>query len=742
MTQSFSSPFNGFRKLGRRRAGAGVSVANQTATFGALTRAGAGGYQIVAGGAPVTNCTNAGGGTATGFTLTTGGLLTPTANDGFAAQNGNTINITCNQGTATITLSVEANAYTVRNGTEFEALDAIAAATLAGKTIRLRRRTTADLQTAWDGARFRFIEPATKLTIRGDDATTPVWELQFTECANIEVRDLTFAADWLIAGDEAAPMLQFSGNAVGTGLWNKDITVRDCTFRSTVRDPVGADAWKQRRGLRITDIAGAVNERIRVFGNTFEDVYTGVTVIGGTDIVIHSNTFESVFADCCSASVGQAVWNITVRDNFFGEQTAEAGRDYSGNGGPNDPHAGKIEFNHTSWAANSSGIYVYRNISNNTGAYYSGNSVSVKDLASPYYVSNVEVSGNIFQQFNGGILLSRCDGAVVRYNTVSTNLNDLTGNTRIDLTNCINSTASHNCSGALTDTGGTGNTLANNFTLAETATAYNNAFDGDFTGNAMPARNKAATVAAYEPQIAGSLDTVPQIGAGWFDDYTNQTSTYPSSLSPFDIVHISAATDLVDASVYTFAGIDVGAAPSGGDTVYTIVTVESVDTSAAQITGVTCNGNAMTEIVKSGATTSYAGIYLIAHPADLTPDIVVTIGGTTDGCRINTYRMVNPASATPTDTATALINGSTPLTLDLDIASGGKAVGCLAARSTVPVPTLSWVGLTAIGSPVDLSNNDFCQNAIGGSAGTPHAVSTANTGTFQSQAAAVASWGP
>lgn len=79
-------------------------VSDQTATFGSLNTAGSAPYQITADdGEPITNAA-ATGGTATGYTLTSAGRITPSA-DGSA--DAGTITVSCDQGTATVTLSLD-----------------------------------------------------------------------------------------------------------------------------------------------------------------------------------------------------------------------------------------------------------------------------------------------------------------------------------------------------------------------------------------------------------------------------------------------------------------------------------------------------------------------------------------------------------------------------------------------------------------------------------------------------------
>lgn len=138
-----------------------ATVEAQTAEFGSLTLAGADAYQITdSNGDPVTGVTDDGTGTATGYTLTSGGLLTPTTNGAFTGQDAATIDITCDQGSATITLSVVAG-YGARTAAEIQAAmtAAVAADDTAAVTIYCRGGTT-DV----DGVTFSCAMSSTNVT--------------------------------------------------------------------------------------------------------------------------------------------------------------------------------------------------------------------------------------------------------------------------------------------------------------------------------------------------------------------------------------------------------------------------------------------------------------------------------------------------------------------------------------------------------------------------------------------------
>lgn len=103
-----------------------VSATASSASMGALTRAGAGGVSAPSGATAIS------GGTATGYSLT-GGFIVPTSNG--SATSGT---LTFTGSAVTVTMTTVANAYSVKNKTEWAAVVALGAATISGKTILLR----------------------------------------------------------------------------------------------------------------------------------------------------------------------------------------------------------------------------------------------------------------------------------------------------------------------------------------------------------------------------------------------------------------------------------------------------------------------------------------------------------------------------------------------------------------------------------------------------------------------------
>lgn len=214
--------------LGQRSAPP-AAVANQSAAMGALTLSNsANGYQIVdVFGEPVTTCTDAETGTATGFTLSTGGLIYPSSGGSLSAQDGATIDIECDQGTATITLDVLADSYSVGTG-QLAAVLALGSATVDGKTVL--GRPGADIGGATIGDTVQFANTlafTTGFTVTSHDPTEPCFirRMQFRHDGPVEFDGIIQRDSYRLADTwGSAGLTIFSNNASG----RSGVTFTDC----------------------------------------------------------------------------------------------------------------------------------------------------------------------------------------------------------------------------------------------------------------------------------------------------------------------------------------------------------------------------------------------------------------------------------------------------------------------------------------------------------------------------------
>lgn len=149
-------------------------------------------------------------------------------------------------------------------------------------------------------------------------------------------------------------------------------------------------------------------------------------------------------------------------------------------------------------------------------------------------------------------------------------------------------------------------------------------------------------------------------------------------------------------TTYTFNTKNVGAAGAGR---VIAIAVQSRPTSIGTprtVSGVTCNGNAMTAgpqvVGGSNGQGTLAWFYLV-EPTGTTANFVVTFSNGTQNCAIATHRLF-PASSTPVDTAS--VSGATPSTMtDLEVKTAGLALIAVdTGRAGTPsLDSSSWNGV-------------------------------------------------
>jgi parallel beta-helix repeat protein len=293
LTEDVAYRFHALQNPGPEVAIDTATVPDATADFGALTRSGAGGFQIVdALGDPITGASDAGGGTATGYNISAGGIITPTSNGAFSAQDGATINVTCDQGSTTVTLNVIANAYSVRDITQLQTVAELSGLAL-GDQILLRpgsynsanagvriTRTAAPTGT-WNGSNWVQIKPH-------DGAVAKLHRLEFygtnVNEQYFEISDLVLVPDRFDANGNAAVIASVNGAGY---IWIHDTTSEAPTYSET-------DTGDLAGYFRCNSSSPVGN--IIIENNTWVGAIKGI-VIGGPDCVIRGNHISDVFSD-------------------------------------------------------------------------------------------------------------------------------------------------------------------------------------------------------------------------------------------------------------------------------------------------------------------------------------------------------------------------------------------------------------------------------------------------------------
>ncbi|RUW99413.1 hypothetical protein EOA27_35595 [Mesorhizobium sp. M2A.F.Ca.ET.037.01.1.1] len=191
--------------------------------------------------------------------------------------------------------------------------------------------------------------------------------------------------------------------------------------------------------------------------------------------------------------------------------------------------------------------------------------------------------------------------------------------------------------------------------------------------------SKSIVAGAGSYSIAGTAATLRasqkvSAGAGSYT-ITGTAATLTKSTPAMTYSYEGAYLDNTNASSYTFTSKSTGAAGAGRVIAVAVQTRTTNIGTPRTITGVTCDGVAMTAgPFITGTNTGHCSIawFYLVVASGTSSTFVVSFSGTTQNCAIGVYRLF-PVSSTPVDTAT--INGATPQTLtDLEVKTSGLAL--------------------------------------------------------------------
>ena len=264
-------------------------LANQTATFGTLTIAGAGAFKPV----------DAAGNTValTSYnSLVSGslGVYTPSILSGGlrftgAAGAPNAAVLRCGYagGTVDITISTVANTYSVKDNTERAAAET-AITSAGGKTIRMRRGDFSPSGAYWS----QFVDYTAQVIYEGEGAATSgkgtrAEQMYSKACSNILYRNIEFYTT-----TTASPAGQINATA--------NMVYEDCYFHGIVHDPFAN--WTtghqlSQAGLEYSAIAGFTVRRC-----LFEYLRNGITFNSKGACLIEDNEFRYQLEDCIQTS--------------------------------------------------------------------------------------------------------------------------------------------------------------------------------------------------------------------------------------------------------------------------------------------------------------------------------------------------------------------------------------------------------------------------------------------------------
>ncbi|NMN56860.1 hypothetical protein FHT36_000738 [Xanthobacter sp. SG618] len=191
-------------------------------------------------------------------------------------------------------------------------------------------------------------------------------------------------------------------------------------------------------------------------------------------------------------------------------------------------------------------------------------------------------------------------------------------------------------------------------------------------------------------------------------------------------------SDGANASSYTFAGCDIGAAPPAGETREVFVAVGWYQGGSASrtLSSVTIGGIAATlETPFNNGVLQALCVARAVVPTGTTADIALTFSNTVQSCNLAAYRVMNrpSAAAGASDTGSATFSAATSVGVaGMDVGAGGFILSAVAWGNTVSAPALSGLGA---GSDAFLTPEATGYVAFG-SAPLQASASTGNTLTW------------
>lgn len=210
---------------------------------------------------------------------------------------------------------------------------------------------------------------------------------------------------------------------------------------------------------------------------------------------------------------------------------------------------------------------------------------------------------------------------------------------------------------------------------------------------------------------------------------TQLTGFNVGGAAPASLSFVSCTTDTSNLSTYTFTSHATGTAGNR----WTIVSFHGRRSSANwSYSSATVGGNSATEVIDTANASSVvqSAIYIIANPSGTTATIVVNTSVAVASMTVCVWAGYDLQSATAVDTASAFSSTSAAMTLDLDISSGGFAVG--AATSQTGTPTHTWTGMTERSDAASGDIEHTYSAADTNTAGAPRSVSADGSGVNNS----------
>lgn len=557
---------------GRRIGGFGSSegsaptapaVANQPLAFGALTNSAAGGIAPTNTGGAITSASIDSGDASSHWQISSSGAITPTAAGDTADLSGGPYSLGCTftnadgSDTATITVSIEADTYSVTTG-ELPAVIALGSATIDGKTVKGRPNAVISSNAAPTFYTFGVaLNFSTGLTVTSYDTANPciMRRTEWKHIGLITYDNVVFFDVWNAADTFGATfLLGYSNNPSGRSA----LSFNECTiFHDT--------------NMATQDYAGGNEETLGLFAgsvgltNTPDLTMTNCTLYNCMRAVtgefrnftFTGNQIHDVWSDALTMTLSTNIGKHKVNYNTF---TAF----WAGFFDPAGAHVDYIQYDGTGLTTGHNLVEII----GNRGMTKDGR---IEGIAQGIFIEGLGVGGLASFKIQNNLLLTSQANAIVveqaasdtdiSYNTLLLDQSNLSTSNPATSRPTINSGNGTPVGGlisynavpvvnytVLTETG--------NYEFGEPVTSNENAdyallFDGtDFGSDNIADFDALVTIS--RPKTGGALDAAigPMPGANYVDWSTNTFSPPPKLTVPVDAADGSdGCTGSVDADV-------------------------------------------------------------------------------------------------------------------------------------------------------------------------------------------------
>ncbi|MDP3940170.1 MAG: hypothetical protein Q8R92_18805 [Deltaproteobacteria bacterium] len=359
-------------------------VLDQNAGFGALTLASSGGFK------PIDTSNNEVALTSYD-SLVSGSLgsYTPSISGGrlvfdlAGAPDGAVLHCSHAGGTVDLTISSEADTYSVASQADWNAVLDLTTATISGKTIKARPGTsiTSRIASTFD---FRNRQFASPLTVSSHDTNSKgTWDqFQFRRCSNVVLDGVN------ITNQDSNHFVMLI-EEVSTGC--ADITVQNCTMAGIFKDPNGDYSEAGSYGTNSTGVStnGGNHSNITIYDNLIEDVDKAFNVSATGTIDIQGNEVHRFYRDVCQITWPGASVAVTMSYNVASQPIGRSDD-------ADNPHVDFLQFiGSATAAANWASITVEGNRFWQGDARGTAQFIFMDDMnGSGFYYDNPRIVGN------------------------------------------------------------------------------------------------------------------------------------------------------------------------------------------------------------------------------------------------------------------------------------------------------------------------------------------------------------